>query len=293
MKFRTLAALAGAAAATTLSLSAQAALVYSNLPATTPPNVPSLGYQATSTSEFGDHVQLAAGGRGLNTVTVMMSSWALASDYGSSDPGFEHDLTFSLYNYTGDAAAGSLIAAKTITTVVPWRPAADPTCAGGTGWRAGDGNCYNGYAFNVVFDFSADGIVLPDELVFGLSFNTQSYGDNPTGTEGGFNSLNFGLVAAAPSVGTDVDPDSVFWNTSHQPLPDQRHRRCVWCGLGVGGLCAGRCHRHTGRAGTRIAGPGGSGTRRCWRRQQAPPPGLKRLSAPPATPAPSAPGSHS
>lgn len=218
MKFRTLAALAGAAAATTLSLSAQAALVYSNLPATTPPNVPSLGYQATSTSEFGDHVQLAAGGRGLNTVTVMMSSWALASDYGSSDPGFEHDLSFSLYNYTGDAAAGSLIAAKTITTVVPWRPAADPTCPGGTGWRAGDGNCYNGYAFNVVFDFSADGIVLPDELVFGLSFNAQSYGDNPTGTQGGFNSLNFGLVAAAPSVGTDVDPDSVFWNTSHQPF---------------------------------------------------------------------------
>jgi hypothetical protein len=73
-------------------------------------------------------------------------------------------------------------------------------------------------AFEVVFDFSALNVVLPNDIVFGLSFNTQSYGSSPTGVDGAYNSLNFALVAGAPTVGTDVNSDSVFWNTSHQPF---------------------------------------------------------------------------
>lgn len=195
--------------------SAQAAAVYSNLPTTPTYNVPSLGYQATSTSELGDHVALGAGGRNLTTVSVLMSSWALESTYGTGGAGYDHDLTFNLYNVGTSASPGALIASKTISTLVPWRPEADATCPGGTGWRAADGACYSGMAFTVVFDFSADGVVLPDELVFGLAFNTQSYGASPMGATGPYNSLNFGLVADAPTVGTDVDADSLFWNTSH------------------------------------------------------------------------------
>ena len=108
------------------ALSAHATLVYSNIPTVLPPNLPSLGYEATSTTEFGDHIQLAAGPRKLNTVTVTMSDWALASDYGSIAPGYNHDLTFNIYNYTGDSAAGSLIATSTLNALIPWRPAADP-----------------------------------------------------------------------------------------------------------------------------------------------------------------------
>jgi hypothetical protein len=58
------------------------------------------------------------------------------------------------------------------------------------------------------------GITLPNEIVYGLAYNTQTHGYNPTGVAGPYNSLNFGLNTVAPSVGVDVNSDSVFWNTS-------------------------------------------------------------------------------
>jgi PEP-CTERM motif len=212
-------ALIGAAlSAFTFLASAAPTVVYDSLGPTVP-NLSSLGYQATSTSEFGDRISFGAGPRGLDSVTVRMSTWALKSTY-TGNPlytnaaGYDHDLTFNVYGAGSGATPGSLLATKTIDTLIPWRPAADPTCAGGgTAWRAADGGCYNGMAFDVVFDFSTLGIVLPEDIVFGLAFNTQSYGTNPEAAEGPYNSLNFGLSAAA-TVGTDVNNDGVFWNTS-------------------------------------------------------------------------------
>jgi len=205
------------AAALPLALAAFAAnatVVYSNLQDPLPGNLPSLGYQATSTTEFGDHIQFAAGPRKLDSVTITMSNWALESSYGTGGSGYTHGLTFNIYNYVNDTAAGSLIASNTINTLIPWRPEADTSCPGGTAWRSADGTCYNGLAFNVTFDFSAQNVVLPDDIVFGLAFNTQSYGNNPTGASGPYNSLNYALVSASPSVGTDVNSDTLFWNTS-------------------------------------------------------------------------------
>ena len=207
------------AALSVFALFANAAptVVYDSLGPTVP-NLPSLGYQATSTFEFGDRISFGAGGRGLDAVTVRMSTWALQSTYAGNPlytnaAGYDHDLTFNIYGAGLGATPGALLATKTIDTLIPWRPAADPTCAGGTAWRAADGSCYNGMAFDVVFDFSSLGVVLPDDIVFGLAFNTQSYGTTPEGAAGPYNSLNFGLSAAA-TVGTDVNNDGVFWNTS-------------------------------------------------------------------------------
>jgi len=203
---------------TTAAMASQGTVIYSNVPDTLPGNLPSLGYQATSTSEFGDHITFAAGPRRLNTVTVTMSNWALESSYNTGGAGYNHDLTLNLYNYAGNAVAGGLIATQTLNTLIPWRPEADPSCTSG-GWLATDGSCYSGLAFNVVFDFSALDILLPNEVVLGLAFNTQSYGESPTGVGGPYNSLNFAL-GGAPTVGTDNNPDGVFWNTSHQPFLD-------------------------------------------------------------------------
>ena len=203
---------------TCLASAAQADVIYSNLPSVLPPNLTSLGYQATSTSELGDHIRFAAGPRKLDSVTLTMSNWALASTYGSSAAGFNHDITLSIYAYTGNAAAGPLLGATTLNATVPWRPEADPTCANGTAWRAQDGNCYNGYAFNVTFDFSSLGLILPDEIVFGVAYNTNTWGADPIGLPGPYESLNYALTGAAPSVGTDVNADSLFWNTAHQPF---------------------------------------------------------------------------
>lgn len=194
---------------------AQATVIYSNLPTVLPGNLPSWGYQATQTSEMGDQVQFAPGARRLNSATVTMSNWAQAS--GSSDPGYNHNLTFSIYSNAANAAAGVSLATLTQSSLVPWRPAADAVnCTGanaGKWYSAADGACYNGFAFNVTFDFSAQNVMLPDEIVFGLSYNTQTYGKNPIGTDGPYNSLNYAFVGGPPSVGTDVDEDSLFLNT--------------------------------------------------------------------------------
>jgi len=211
-------AVVGAAlSAFALYASASPTVVYDSLGPTVP-NLPSLGYQATSTSEFGDRISFGAGPRGLDSVTVRMSTWALQSTYAGNPlytnaAGYDHDLTFNVYGAGSGATPGALLATKTIDTLIPWRPAADPSCAGGTAWRAADGACYNGMTFDVVFDFSGLGVMLPDDIVFGLAFNTQSYGTTPEAAEGPYNSLNFGRSAAA-TVGTDVNNDGVFWNTS-------------------------------------------------------------------------------
>ena len=100
---------------------------------------------------------------------------------------------------------------------IPYRPEADSTCPGGTAYRAADGNCYNGSLSLVQFLFS--GVTLPDNLIYGLKFDTQSYGDNPTGVNGPYNSLNFGLApAGSASVGLDTVANSLYWNTSYRPF---------------------------------------------------------------------------
>lgn len=201
-----------------ISAVAHATIIYSNLPSVLPGNLDSLGYEATSTTELGDHVAFAAGPRNLQSVTVTMSNWAQAG--ASAAAGYNHDLTFNIYGYTGDTAAGPLIATTTLNAFIPWRPVADTVnCTdadAGKWYSVADNHCYNGLAFNVNFDFSALGVVLPNEIVFGLSYNTRDYGNAPIGTGGPYDSLNYALTADAPSVGTDINADSLFWNTAYQ-----------------------------------------------------------------------------
>jgi hypothetical protein len=199
-------------------LAVGAATIYSSVPSPLPPNVVSLGYQATQTSEFGDLIQFAGSGRVLTHVTLAMSDWALASDWpsfpGSTGPAWSHPLTLNLYtvdNSGANPAPGTLIATRTQTFAIPWRPPADPTCPGGTGWRASDGNCYSGLAFTVTFDFT--GTVVPSQIIYGLAFNTQTWGYAPIGAPGPYVSLNFGLSDQPPSVGSNPFPDTAYWNT--------------------------------------------------------------------------------
>lgn len=202
-----------------VSASAAGIAIYDSIPDPLPPNVVSLGYQATATAEFGDYIAFAGTARNLSTVTVTMSNWALNSTYPSMDAaGFMHPITLNIYNVdlSGPTpAVGTLIATTTQTFLIPWRPEADPTCPGGTAWRAGDNLCYNGYAFNIVFDFMSQGVTLPDQVIYGIAYNTNTWGYNPINLPGPYESLNVGLNTAAPTTGTDVEPDAVFWNTSH------------------------------------------------------------------------------
>lgn len=221
MKKSVLALLAGGAALC-LSGVARADVIYDSIPSPLPPNLPSEGYQATQTSEFGDEIQFTGNARNLTQVTIALSDWALYSTYGtqsttsftSSASGWSTPLTLNIYSVGPGNTVGSTIASQTITPLILWRPEAAGTPDCSTGFIGADGGCYNGLAQTVTFDFT--GTVVPDEIIYGLSFNTQSYGDDPTGINGPYNSLNFALNdTSGPSVGTDVNPDGVFWDTSN------------------------------------------------------------------------------
>jgi hypothetical protein len=221
-----------AAAAASLALAASAgavtpSAVYDATPSTLPDNVASLGFEATSTSQFGDQVHLGGTNRVLDSVTVTMSDWALYSDYATdaryagNSSTWSHPITVNVYSTHLDAngVPDTLLATVTQDVAIPWRPAADPTCPGGTAWRATNGTCYNGIAFNAVFDLSTLNVMLPDDVIVGVAYNTADYGTTPLHTAGPYNSLNVGTPTnQAVTVGADADPDAVFWNTSYAPF---------------------------------------------------------------------------
>ncbi|HVO86457.1 MAG TPA: hypothetical protein VMT23_01850 [Candidatus Binatia bacterium] len=214
-------------------------VVYNATPSSLPPNVTSLGFQATQTSEFGDYVHLGGTDRALRTVTVTMSDWALAStpanetfcsnsasncftDSSASGGGFYYPITLNIYgSHLGlNGAPDTLLTTKTETAAIPWRPVGDPTCpdtgyGAGFAWRASDNVCYNGMAFNLTFDLSSSGVTLPNDVIIGIAYNTQSYGSSPVGSDGPYNSLNVGVPSGqTASVGSDDSSDKLFWNTS-------------------------------------------------------------------------------
>lgn len=207
--------------------------VYNNIPSPTPGNVPSVGFEATSTSEFGGQVGLDGTQRKDPKVTVLMSSWACKSGtwFGKNcitNPGstFTHPVTIKVYNVNPDDSVGSLIKSKTQTFTMPYRPTADDgtNCKDGSGAPTGawwDGTtCYNGKAFKISFDL--DGVTLPDNVIIGVAYNTSHYGYAPIGnttcnaTPQGcpYDSLNVG-TNPTPSVGTaEPTPDDAYYNTS-------------------------------------------------------------------------------
>ena len=196
-----------------------ATTVYDAIPNPLPPNMASQPFQAQQTAEFGDYVHLGGTNRVLNTVTVTMSDWALYSTYASNThysgntATWTHPITLNVYsNHLGtNGAPDTVLATTTENITIPWRPEASTAC--GTAWKASDGNCYNGIAFNAAFDLSSLNVTLPNDVIVGVAYNTQTYGSNPLGVDGPYNSLNVGVEGAA-TVGTDNNTDNVFWNTS-------------------------------------------------------------------------------
>lgn len=218
--------LAATLAATLTAVPAMAATTvhYDAVPSPTPSNVPSLGYQATSTSEFGQLVEPASAGP-LTTATVTMSSWACETGQWNlgdctTTPGatFDHPVTVNLYEVDGSGAApaaGALLGTTTRTVAVPYRPSVDGAAGCDTGWYAEDlGACTDGYAFDVTFDLSGLGLTIDGPVIVTVAYDTQSYGDDPIGTPGPYNALNVGvdLSGDQPTVGTAGD---VFWASTY------------------------------------------------------------------------------
>lgn len=220
--------LAGTAFLITTASVAQGQVIYDSTVSPLPGNLPSVGAEAYAFNELGDGVTFAGTSRNLRNVTVTLSSWGCQSGHWYSNdcvttPGatFSVPITFNIYD-AGNPLPGSLIATRTQTFSVPYRPSADHTnCTGGRWYHAVDGTCFNGLATNITFNFSSQNVVLPNSAVYGIVYNTTSYGPSPIGTSascfassGGcpYDSMNIAL-APVVTVGSKPYPDTLYQNT--------------------------------------------------------------------------------
>lgn len=206
--------------------SAVGQVIYDSTVNPQPGNLPSVGAQAYAFNELGDGITFAGTARNAKTVTVTMSSWGCQTGaWNSADcvttPGATFSIPITLNIYAaGSPAPGSLIDTRTQTFAIPYRPSSDnANCTGGRWYQASTAACFNGLANNITFDLSSLNIILPNSVVYGIVYDTTSYGPNPIGTSAAcftssagcfYDSLN---IALAPVVTVGTKP---FFNTLYQ-----------------------------------------------------------------------------
>lgn len=202
----------------------------------------SLGFEATSTSEFGDEVTLGGTARTLVSLTVLFASYGCETGhwYGEqpqvippepcvTTPGltFTHPVTANIYDCSS-TCPGALLATVTEPLTIPLRSSADDVrCTGadaGKWFNPISGKCQNSVSVERTFDFTSLSVTLPDNVVWTVAFNTTHYGAAPIGelvpcfsSSGGcpYDSFNVGAwtFANAPYAGIDVDPKGAFLNS--------------------------------------------------------------------------------
>lgn len=211
------AAIAGAASASTVA--------YSNIPKPLPGNTQSLGFQATSTAEFGGQIE-ATGTVQNPTVTIGMSSWACQSGSATDDsctttPGatFNVPITLNIYSVGAGNSVGAKLVQITQNFAIPYRPSANTTkCSGNGGWYK-QGNCFHGKLFKIKFSklgSPKSPMTIPKDSIVSVAFNTFTHGYAPTGVEGPYDSLNVALAeeGETPSVGADPAPADAYLNST-------------------------------------------------------------------------------
>ena len=213
-------------------------------------NIPSVGGQAYQFGQVGNEVTATRAGK-LASVVVTLSTWGCQTGaWFSADchtnPGakFTEPITLNIYqapatdpftqaDTPGNGVPGAIIASVTKTFSIPYRPSMNATKCSGTSQYDGLGawfdatneTCFAGMMTNITFNVSSLNISLPQTFVYGIAYNTTSYGAHPYGTgtacfitaQGcGYDSLNVGLSndPANLNTGTDTYPGTLWWDTS-------------------------------------------------------------------------------
>lgn len=221
-----LAAVGAAVGPVTVAGAKSSNVLYNSTVAPLPHNLPSLGFQATQTAEFGNQIRLTKAGH-LTSVVVTMSSWGCQTGSWSAKdcvttPGstFTEPITLNIYNANapGTTLPGSLITTRTQTFKIPYRPSSSPSCTTNGGWGS---SCVNGKAVNITFALDRN---VPQNIVFGVAYNTSQYGYHPYGalacesTLAGcpYDSLNVAVSQDPTNLSKGSDPvfGKLFWNTS-------------------------------------------------------------------------------
>jgi hypothetical protein len=222
---------ASAMLALTAGAASAAEVIYANSPSPLPGNLPSLGYDATQTSEFGGAVEFAGTARANPTVLVTMSSWGCQTGHWTtkdckSEPSarFAWPVTISIYEVGPGNTVGAKIAAGSKTFKMPYRPSASSKCKGAeAGKWFFKGHCFNGKAFRITLGLKV--AKLPAKAIVSVAYNTTGYGAQPVGsqpcttTPAGcpYDSLNVAVREATepgPSIGADPLPEDAFINST-------------------------------------------------------------------------------
>lgn len=171
-----------------------------------------LSYGGTNATEFGDKVSLASSGP-LTSATVDLNSQAVGTGT------FPVPITFTVYAPgSSGGSVGAVLATKTKTFQVPYRPAGDATACSastssiypgasndGTQWFSpATGSCYYGVVFPAKFRFPS-APVLPSTVVYGISYDASS---GPASSLNVLFSTESG--AGAVTTGSDTDPGNLF-----------------------------------------------------------------------------------
>lgn len=209
------AALATSAVMAIAASSAGAQGIYKNIPSPLPGNFASIGFAATSTSQFGGEVELAGLAKANSKVTVefVMSDWACESGTWNGDncsspkrKAFTEPITISLYEVGNLTTA---IATATKTYKIPYRPSAQPVlCSGanaGKWYYEPQNECFNGIA--KAFAAKMHVPALPKRFVATVSYPTTSLPSQ---------SLNVGISEPSEqTLGLGSDPtEELFLDSS-------------------------------------------------------------------------------
>jgi hypothetical protein len=183
-------------------------LVYDALP-NIDPQISYAGhnYQTSETSQLADSIKLGGSNRVLETVSVTLHSAAEFLDYSSYTENinsWSQEVTVHVYsNHLGEnGIPDTWLATRVQSFDIPWSP---------------EGSV-NGVTANVVFDFTTQAsLVLPDDVIVVVAFNTQNYGAVPAINPGPYDLLSVAVPQnQLPTVGTDADVDSVFLDSTFE-----------------------------------------------------------------------------
>ncbi len=229
-------------------------VIYNSIDAPLPGNNASQSFQATQTSEFGSQIAFGGSARVLANVVATMSSWACqtgsqnVSNVGTinaptpgscvSAPGstFMEPITLNLFTVGTNNAVGHLIATDTQTFAIPFRPSALPdtgvcsatSSADGTGWHDPvTDKCVHGFFTNITFSFGH--VTLPNNVIYGIAYNTSGNGSHPYGyatacasspSGCGYDGLNVGYSTSPfePSVGSNPRPGTNYLKGTYTPF---------------------------------------------------------------------------
>jgi hemolysin type calcium-binding protein len=210
------------------TVSAAAEVIFDYIPSPLPDNVASYSYESFGVAEAGDGISFSTNGpQTLDNAKVVVSSWACQIGTGwaavnavpcVTQPGSTFPISITLNIYDPNDAM-SVVDTTTQTFDIPFRPSRNPDCPeteNGQGWGQ---DCFLGFAHTIRFDLT--GVVAPDEIVYGVAWNTSDYGYDPRGDGAAcaaaqfagcpYDLLNLGVEGNAPAmVGTDESPNGAW-----------------------------------------------------------------------------------